>query len=87
MSKRVEAALEVLRAGGYWRMALESAYHGGERFKYRLRTKGGAVVAGFGFQTHYAMEQAGMLQGRACAPSSTWPEEWELAARLQGVGG
>ena len=77
MSKRTETAIEVLKNGGYFRYALERNYMGGEKFKMRLLTATGNVVAGVGFQTKE--ELASRLQRRSCAPSSTWPQEWVLA--------
>lgn len=78
ISKRAQRALEVLRAGGYFRKQLERAYQGGEQFKTRLRDASGNTIAGFGFQTQYELEQAGMLVRRDCASSSVWPEEWAV---------
>lgn len=78
MSKRSELALEVLASGGYFRKALESSYRGGEKFETRLRTSSGSVVAGVGYKTWLELSKAGRLASRACARSSTWPEEWVL---------
>jgi hypothetical protein len=75
VGKRMALALEVLAAGGYFRMQLESGWHG-EKFKYRLRTKEGHVVPGVGFQTYLELEKAGRLLRRACEKSSVWPQEW-----------
>ena len=75
MSK-IETAMEVLKNGGYFRKALERNYHGGETFVTRLRTAGGHIVRGVGFQTFLKLEN--QLQYRECAPSSTWPQEWTL---------
>jgi hypothetical protein len=77
MSKRTETAIEVLKSGGYFRYALERSYQGGEKFKMRLRAANGAVVKGVGYQTKTELETR--LTRRACAPSSTWPQEWALA--------
>lgn len=81
MGKREETALAVLAAGGYFRKALERHFHGGEKFKMRLRAAGGAVVPGIGFATFYALKEAGKLAWRPCAKSSVWPEEWVLAKK------
>ena len=77
MSKRTETAIEVLKSGGYFRYALERHYHGGEKFKMRLRDAHGHVVKGVGYQSKRDLEN--MLVSRPCAPSSTWPQEWVLA--------
>ena len=79
MGKRELLALEVLSAGGYFRKQLERQYHGREQFQYRLREASGAIVKGVGFQTWYALDQAGLLQWRQCERSTVWPEEWILA--------
>lgn len=78
MTKRIQEAVEVLRAGGYWRKALETEYRGGEKFHTRLRANGGTAVKGFGLKCHAAMVAAGMLQRRECCTTSCWPEEWVL---------
>ncbi len=80
MTKREAMAVEVLRAGGYFRKALERSWQGGEKFVTRLRTANGQVVKGVGASTRIAMEKAGMLVRRECARSSVWPEEWSLKA-------
>lgn len=74
---KTEKALEVLKAGGYFRKALETQYRGGEKFEMRLRNAQGEVVKGFGYATFYALEKS--LKNRACQSSSVWPQEWELA--------
>jgi hypothetical protein len=76
MDGRAKKALAVLEAGGYFRKALETQWRGGEKFAMRLRNANGHVVAGYGFKTFYALEDAGLLQQRDCAPSSVWPSEW-----------
>jgi hypothetical protein len=78
LSGRAERAVEVLKAGGYFREALETHWNGGEKFRTRLRTASGAVVKGFGFAVKAELESAGMLVSRECAASSTWPHEWIL---------
>ena len=78
MTTRTEKALQVLASGGYFRKQLESHYHGGEKFKLRLRDAKGQVVAGIGPKTFYELEDAGKLASRPCASSSVWPQEWVL---------
>lgn len=79
MSKRMDMAIKVLADGGYFRKQLETHYHGGEKFKVRLRNKNGDVVDGIGGATLYALIDAGKLKKRPCERSSVWPEEWEAA--------
>jgi hypothetical protein len=81
MARMVEGAVAVLRAGGYWRKALENGWHG-EKFKTRLRDAAGRAVKGYGFKCHDVMVEAGMLARRECAPSSVWPQEWVLAQEV-----
>ncbi len=78
LSGRAAQAVEVLRAGGCFRYALERAWQGGEKFKMRLRAPGGAIVKGVGYAAKRELEEAGMLASRYCAPSSVWPQEWIL---------
>jgi hypothetical protein len=80
MATREAKAIEVLKAGGCFRYALERNFRGHEKFVMRLRTAGGAVVKGIGYATQRAFLEAGMLVRRECARSSTWPQEWVLAA-------
>jgi len=81
MTSRTETALQVLAAGGYFRKQLENHYHGGEKFKLRLRNVDGSVVKGIGSKTFYELQDAGKLVKRPCATSSVWPEEWTLKAK------
>lgn len=80
LSARAEKALEVLKAGGYFREALERAFRGGEKFVVRLRAKNGAVVPGFGYACRAELEKAGLIEWRECARSSCWPREHALKA-------
>jgi hypothetical protein len=80
MSARTEKALAVLKAGGYFRKALETQYKGGEKFMMRLRDSTGAVVKGVGFQTFFELKDLGMLERRECVRSSAYPEEYALKA-------
>jgi len=70
-SKRAQKAIEVLRAGGYFRKALESVhvskYIVREQFVTRLRDSNGNVVKGFGFKTKLELES--VLRWRACLES------------------
>lgn len=77
MDKRTETAIEVLKAGGYFRNALEWTWRR-EQFKTRLRTADGQIVKGVGEATRHALEVAGKLQRRECAKSSTYGQEWIL---------
>ena len=80
LSKRALAAVELMKAGAYWRCALEASKPGwGEKFRYRLRTRG-APIAGYGFAVWHELEKAGLLTRRECASSSTYPTEWALKA-------
>jgi hypothetical protein len=80
---RAEKALEILKAGGYFRKQLETQYRGGEKFVYRLHAAGGAVVHGIGFQTWAALEKAGKLKRLHCFRSSVWPSEWTVADEIE----
>lgn len=78
LSARAEKAVEILKAGGYFRKALETQYKGGDKFMMRLRNAKGQVVKGYGFQTFFELQDASMLAWRECASSSAWPEEYQL---------
>ncbi len=78
MTTRETKAIEVLRAGGYFRKALERHYFGGEKFATHLYDSNRRRVAGIGVTTKMALEKAGKLASRPCAPSSVWPEEWVI---------
>lgn len=77
-NRREMAAIEVLKAGGYFRRALERHYLGGEKFRTRLRRADGSIVPGVSGATLNAFRSAGILVRRECSPSSTWPEEYAL---------
>lgn len=85
LSARAARALEVLRAGGRFRYALEAGYRGREKFRMRLLDARRAVVVGIGYQAKVELEQAGLLQWEACARSSAWPQEWVLRAEALAV--
>lgn len=77
MTKREATAVEVLKAGGFFRKALERTYMG-EKFVTRLRTATGGVVKGVGFATFAKFEEEGKLIRRECAPTSAWGREYVL---------
>lgn len=77
MTGRAKRALEVLRAGGFFRRALERGWHG-EKFAVRLYSSAGRRVEGVGHAAHRELADAGMLTTRPCPRSSTWPTEWVL---------
>lgn len=78
LSKKARTAVEMMKAGAYWRKALETGWRGREMFETRLRFAGTGVVRGFGFKTWAELEAASLLTTRECAKSSTWPTEWVL---------
>lgn len=80
LSPRAEKALEILRAGGRFRYALERAWGGGEKFRMRLISAEYSVVPGIGYATKAELEGAGLLQPKRPldAGGSCWPQEWVL---------
>jgi hypothetical protein len=80
LSSRAQKALEVLKAGGKFRKALETQFKGGEKFAMRLRDAQGQIVKGVGFQTFYELVDAGTLSFQRAhdSVSSAWPQEWVL---------
>lgn len=80
LSNRAIQALEVLRAGGKFRKALETQRFPVRRevFETRLLDSSGRVVAGVGVKTRMEMEEHGLIryQHPHDARSSAWPEEW-----------
>ena len=78
MNKRFETALEVLREGGYFRKALETNYHGVEKFVTRLYTADNKVVKGVSIKTFFELEDKGLLKFRPTPASSVWPTEHVL---------
>jgi hypothetical protein len=78
LSGRAAKALEVLRAGGKFRYALESGYGGREQFKMRLLGANLRRVPGVGYAAKVELEQAGLIayQHPHDARSSAWPQEW-----------
>jgi hypothetical protein len=80
ISARARKALEILKAGGYFRTQLETKYYPvrREQFVTRLRYENGSIASGFGFQTY--QELLPQLQRRDCVVTSVWPEEYKLKA-------
>ena len=79
LNKREELALDTLRAGGYFRKALESGWQGREQFVMRLRGANGQVVKGVGYATWSKLNDMMVLKLRPVVTGSTWPTEWDLA--------
>lgn len=75
MGKREATAVEVLKAGGFFRKALESTYMG-EKFVTRLKTATGGTVSGVGAATFQKLWAEGKLASRPCSKSSTFPSEY-----------
>lgn len=79
MNHRMVKAISVLRAGGYFRTALEtvkiSKYMSREQFVTHLYDADRNKVPGVGFKTKLELEKRGALHWRECAPSSVWPTE------------
>ena len=78
LSSRAKRALDVLKAGGYFRKQLERGFRGREQFQTRLRAADRSVIPGIGFSTLEELKQAGLVRWRDCPSSSIWPEEYEL---------
>jgi hypothetical protein len=78
MKAKATKALDILKAGGYWRKQLETQWRGGEKFVTRLRDANGRIVPGFGIKTFFEHQDAGVIQSRDCPSSSVWPQEWQL---------
>ena len=79
LNKREELALDTLKAGGYFRKALETGYQGREQFAMRLRDASGQVVKGVGYATWSKFNDMLVLKLRPVVIGSTWPTEWDLA--------
>jgi hypothetical protein len=78
MSKRNEKAIEVLKAGGFFRKMLERSYMGGEKFVTRLIAADRSVVKGVGASTFRALKD-GLRRDRDCHYGSACEERWVLA--------
>lgn len=81
LSARAQKALDVLRAGGKIRKALETdPYTRREQFQIRLIDCNGKRVPGFGFKTFYELEDNRAIQYHHPydSVSSVWPQEWIL---------
>jgi len=57
LSKKAKSALDVMLAGGYYKEMLEPGYHGGEKWKHRLRGPTGGVMRGYGFKTYHELSE------------------------------
>lgn len=78
LNKREELALDTLKAGGYFRKALENGWQGREQFVMRLRDANGQIVKGVGYATWSKFNDMRVLTLRPVISGSTWPTEWKL---------
>ena len=74
MNKKVEKALEVLKAGGYFKYALEKGWHGGEVFKWHLYNANHHIVKGYGHAAAHALMHLMVRE-----PGAAFAEYWKLA--------
>ena len=76
---RAQRVLDVCKAGGKVRYALESSYRGGEKFQTRVYDASGFVVPGLGYKSAAACIARGLLKSSPCSSSSAYASEYVAA--------
>lgn len=76
---RAQRVLDVCKAGGRIRYALESGYRGREQFQFRVLDANRQVVKGLGYKAAQACIVRGLVKSAECAKSSAYPSEWVIA--------
>lgn len=74
-SKRV---IDVCKAGGFVRYALESGYGGREKFRARVYDASHMVVPGLGYHAAHDAIALGYLESRPVPRGSCWAQEWVI---------
>jgi hypothetical protein len=76
LGARAKRVIEVCKAGGFVRNALERSYMGGEKFVTRVYDGSGCVVSGLGEKAARDAISVGALKARSVMPSSAYPSEF-----------
>lgn len=79
LGARARRVVEVCKAGGFVRYALEKSYVGGEKFVTRVFDSAGSVVPGLGYKAAADAIAVGALKARPVLASSTYPSEFIAA--------
>ena len=62
LSNHAQAALEVLKEGGWFKYSLvRNSFTGREQFQWRLHRVGGFTVKGYGHHTFHELNNAGFM--------------------------
>lgn len=79
LSAKALQVVEICKAGGYVRYALENVWGGREQFVTRVYDAAGFVVKGLGYKAAHDAIAKGLLKSRPCPKSTLWPQEWVIA--------
>lgn len=83
LTARENEAFEILKAGGYFRYALETVYGGREQFQMRLRNAQHQVIKGFGYAAMRKFEKMGLLGITQFEQSSVWGQNTFIAPAVK----
>lgn len=76
LSAKAAQVVEICKAGGFARYALETGYGGRVQFATRVYDANGSVVKGLGYKAVHDAIALGLIKSRPCPKSTTWPQEW-----------
>ncbi len=79
LTAKVQAVIDVCRAGGRVRYALENVWGGREQFTTRVLAADGSVVKGLGYRAAHDAIALGYLVSRPVPRSTVWAQEWVAA--------
>lgn len=80
LDARSRRVVEVCKAGGFVRYALESGRGGREQFRARVFDASRRVVPGLGYRAAHDAIALGHLESRPVPRSSCWAQEWVFKA-------
>ena len=79
LNARAKRVIEVCKAGGFVKYALEKTFGGGEKFVTRVYDASYAIVPGLGYRAAYDAIAVGALKSRPTFKSSAWASEYVIS--------
>ena len=81
LGSKARQVVEVCKAGGFARYALETQWRGGEKFETRVFDSQRQRVAGLGYKAVHDAIALGFLESRPVPRGSTWAQEWVASSK------
>ena len=78
LSKKALQVIEICKAGGFVRYALERNVFGKEQFVTRVYGADGKVIKGLAYKSAYQAIAKGILKSRDCVKSTAYAQEWSI---------